>query len=203
MSYLYDVFISYRRYGRWSEWVRERFMEIFDLYLAEELGCPPNIYIDDKIAEGNAWPHDLARALARSKVLVALWTPLYFNSRWCISELAHMHAREQQCGFRNREHPEGLIVPATLHDGDDFPSQAKIIQMADLRDCAKPWAVRDGQVIQDLAQRICAWTPQVARAIRHAPAFDPTWQDLAFDSFMDLFAKMALEQTILPSLGDV
>ena len=38
--------------GGGQEWVRERFMEIFDLYLAEELGCPPNIYIDDKIAEG-------------------------------------------------------------------------------------------------------------------------------------------------------
>src|SRR5262245_22602113 len=37
MSYLYDVFVCYRRYGRWSEWVRERFMEIFDFYLAE--GC--------------------------------------------------------------------------------------------------------------------------------------------------------------------
>src|SRR5262249_17868040 len=127
MPYCYDVFISYRRYNPYPQWVKERFMEMFDFYLAHELGRPPEIFIDYKIAEGDSWPHDLAYALARSKVLVALWTPLYFTSKWCTSELAHMHAREERCGFRHRGRPGGLIVPATLHDGDDFPPQAKII----------------------------------------------------------------------------
>lgn len=177
------------------------FSEIFDHYLAEELGQPPRIFLDEQIEAGHVWPEELADALARSKVLVGLWTPLYFSSAWCQSELAHMYARERQCGLRSRGRRGSLIIPATLHDGEDFPTRAKKRQMVDLSAYASPWAVRDGPTTEALAQRIAAWVPTVAHAIQRAPAFDPTWQDLAFEDFMALFTRTNLEQTNLPGLG--
>ena len=85
MSYRYDVFVSYGDIGRIHSGY-EGFLGKFSTYLAQELGRRPKIFIDDMIEAGHSWPHALAYALARSRVLVALWTPLYFKSPWCISE---------------------------------------------------------------------------------------------------------------------
>ncbi len=140
-------------------------MELFGHWLEESLAQEPKIFIDYDIPEGDSWPHKLAYALGRSKVLVALWTPMYFNSKWCTSELAHMYAREQQCGFRTVKRPQGLIVPALLQDGENFPSQARAIQMKDLQGCANVWLAPDSPQKEELSQRIREWTPQIVQAI--------------------------------------
>jgi len=169
---------------------------------AESMTQEPKIFIDENIAEGHSWPHELAHALGRSKVLVALWTPTYFNSQWCTSELAHMYAREQRCGYRTVEHPHGLIIPALLQNGENFPLKARSIQMKDLQGCANVWLAPDSPKKEELSQRIREWTPQIVQAIRHAPDFDPMWQNLAFDSFLNLFTGIPPEQKILLGLGD-
>ncbi len=201
MSYEFDVFVSYRRYGEWPTWVKEWFMPLFKHWLGEELGREPRIFVDYNIDEGVLWLPELARALSRSKVLVALWTPTYFGSKWCTSELAYMYAREEQCRLGTVQHTRGLIVPAALHDGDRFPQKAQDIQRADLQDCANVRIAKGSPTAEALSDRICSWAPKIARAIRGAPDFDPAWESLALDKFLDLFKRDDSEQTELPSLG--
>src|SRR5438309_10022485 len=105
MAYEYDVFISYRRYGKWPCWVKEKFLPLFNLWLSAELGHDARVTLDEQIEAGVDWPIDLGQKLARSKLLVPLLSRQYFSSRWCVTELAHIYAREQQCGFGTPETP--------------------------------------------------------------------------------------------------
>jgi hypothetical protein len=96
MPYLYHVFISYRRYGEWPQWVGETFLPLFKTWLAAELGADAEVSFDQKMETGVAWPNELGVRLARSCVLVPLLTKQYFSSAWCTTEWALMRAREEQ-----------------------------------------------------------------------------------------------------------
>jgi hypothetical protein len=75
MSYKYDVFISYPHQNEHQMWVKDIFLNIFELYLTNDYGKPVKIFIDRKgIESGEAWPERLKQALAHSKVLVAIWS---------------------------------------------------------------------------------------------------------------------------------
>ena len=201
MSYEFDVFISYRRHGEWPIWVRELFMPLLSHWLGEELGREPKVFVDYEIRKGDAWPHELAYALSKSRVLVALWTPTYFNSKWCKSELAHMWTRETQCGFRTKDNPKGLIFPASLHDGDNFPKDAKVIQYAELQQCSNVRIAKGSVIQEELDRRIREWMPDVARGIGYSPEFEESWSDLAFETMISLFHGKAVEQRTVPRLG--
>jgi hypothetical protein len=114
-----------------------------------------------------------------------------------------MYAREQQCGFRTVKNPQGLIVPALLQDGENFPCKARAIQMKDIQRYANPWLAPDGLKKEEFSQQIREWAPQIVQAIKHAPTFDPMWQALASDDLLKELTGDPLEQKILPSLGDV
>jgi hypothetical protein len=203
MSYEFDVFLSYSRYEEWPAWIKEHFMPLFQHWLGEELSRGPKIFVDYNMHQGVSWPHELARALSRSKVLVALWTPTYFSSTWCTSELACMYAREEQHRLKTTQYPCVLIIPATLHDGDRFPAKAAAIQMLDLKDCANVRMVKKSMTAAALSKKICLWAPTIAQAIRDAPPFDHSWESLTVDKFVDLFWQEHADQTRVPSLGDL
>ena len=99
MAYEHDVFISYRRHGDWPGWVRNVFYRLLYHYLSEELGREAHIFLDENIRTGTAWPTYLKNALSKSRVLVALWSPQYFSSEWCLTEIASFIARENHNGF--------------------------------------------------------------------------------------------------------
>lgn len=202
-GYEYDVFISYRRSGQWPEWVENIFIPLFKHYL--EMDIPfrrePKIFVDYEIDTGDSWPLRLAKEHSQSRILVALWTPSYFNSNWCMAELTLMYARENECGYRTRHQPEGLIVPATLHDGDRFPNKAKQIGWVNFQDCAHVWVAEGSETKEKLSRKICDWMPNVASAIKHVPDYNPDWIDIAYDKFMNVFEQENPEQGTLPSLG--
>ena len=90
LDYTYDVFISYPRRGETSVWVQTHFEPALRHCLALELDRDPKIYFDQKLKPGATWTIELGRKLARSRVLVSLWTRNYLRSEWCALELAHM-----------------------------------------------------------------------------------------------------------------
>ena len=187
-GYVHNVFLSYRRFGEWPEWVAETFLPIFTHWLGEEIGTDPGIFFDvGGVDAGCTWPSHLGDALARSRIIVPLWSRLYFNSPWCLAELAHMCAREELCGLRTKARPEGLIVPALIHDGEALPSFARGIQAALLQDCANVRMTRRSPSAEKLELLIKRWVPSIAQAIHHAPPFDSAWRDLAIDKFVELF----------------
>ncbi len=167
MDYEWDIFISYRRYGEWPSIVKDTIIPVFKHYFGEALyeqclkdSLPdrePAIFIDNTIEEGRSWPTNLAYALAKSRIMVPLWTPSYFYSDWCLAELSLMYAREHKCGYRSKSCLKRLIVPASMHDGDNFPSEAKRVQFKHLSDYCIPNMPEKSQTKVNLAKRIQEW----------------------------------------------
>jgi hypothetical protein len=203
MTYRYHVFLSYRRHGEWPLWVENIFLPIFTHYLGEELGEETTIFFDKNMEKGVAWPQELGNALAGSCVLVPLWSRQYFNSPWCKAELAYMRSREDRCGFRTPERPEGLIVPAIIHDGDDLPDEARILNPLCLQKYTNIRVAQYSPTLEELANQIQAWAPDIVRAIERAPDYDATWLQLAVDKFIDLFKVPPSRQRILPRLDAI
>jgi hypothetical protein len=199
-DYRYDVFLSYRRHTLWPEWVRIHFLELLLHYLGEELGRDAVVFCDNEIAAGNNWPNRLASALAHSRVLVPLLSRQYFSSMWCVSEFAFMRAREVRCGLGTPEEPGGLIVPALLHDGDDFPEAAAIVQPLDLRACASRYMSPDSAKKEALEELVARFAPAVVAAIYRAPPYDPTWLHLSAERFIELFHMPESRQHSVPRL---
>jgi hypothetical protein len=201
MAYRWDVFLSYRRCDLWPEWVRDHFLPLLTHYLGEELGRDARVFVDtDVIETGSAWPLRLAEGLSESRAMVCLWSKQYFNSPWCLAELAHMRARETACGFATPANPECLIVPAVLHDGDDFPHEVKHIQSRDFKAVSNVRIARGSLRDEQLGDTVRSWAPDVMKAVLRAPEFDPQWRSLAADRLMEMYRR-ASEQKTLPSLG--
>jgi hypothetical protein len=203
LPYQYDLFISYRRFGKWPEWVRDHLLPKLTLYLGEELGEEPRIAFDEEVIEsGDSWPIALAQKLGRSKALVALCSRQYFASAWCKSELAHMMAREKACGLRSLTQSGGLIVPAVIHDGEDFPGEIAAIKPYPLQNFANPWIAFGSPTAEAFASAIRQWAPQVKSAIRRAHEFADKWETLALEEFLFLFStRPALLQVSFPSIA--
>ena len=95
-GYEFDVFFSYKRHYLSADWTR-RVAALFNYYLSHELNVPEaRVFVDQESIElGDEWPETLQRALRRSKCLVCVWSPLYFQSDWCYSEWRSFQARER------------------------------------------------------------------------------------------------------------
>jgi hypothetical protein len=200
MAYEYDVFVSYRRHAEWPKWVREIFLPLFSHWLGEELGRNAQIFVDHQIETGDSWPQRLGSALGQSKVLVPLFSRQYFASGWCQRELQHMLSRERAFGFRTTEHPNGLVNPAYIHDGNDFPSQVRHIQAASLQAYSNVRLAKNSPTEEQLSEAIRDWVPNIVHAIGSAPECDPRWAEQAAAALLEQLCLTDPVQTSPPRL---
>src|ERR1700692_597452 len=126
MAYRYEVFFSYKRDAESDAWHRT-VMEKLRYWLKQELNqLEVSIFFDtEEIRTGMRWRAKISDALKVSKIIVCVWSPLYFQSAWCVSEWKTFAERERVSG---RE----LIIPASYHDGNYFPAEARAKQILDL-----------------------------------------------------------------------
>lgn len=179
MAYEYDVFLSYTHAYPFGDWVHKHFLPFFKAYLENTLSRPVTVFVDRTgITSGDAWPLRLKRALARSRCLVAIWSPSYFRSTWCLYECAVMLHRERQLGYRTIANPQGLVLPITVFDGEHFPGFAKGIQYLD---CKKYARVGDGflktERYIDFQDCLAGWVEDVAQAVASVPLWRKEWQE--------------------------
>ncbi len=129
MAYEYDVFLSYKREFA-ENWLTEIFLPRFRFYLEDHLGAPPKIFMDTSggIRSGDDWELRLRYGLSRSKCLVGIWSPSYFQSRWCRFECEVMLERGKQLGYHTEEDPSGIVHGVVISDGRNFPEYAQRIQ---------------------------------------------------------------------------
>ncbi len=202
-GYEYEAFISYKRLDKESiKWMQEIFIPCFHRHLRLAISNTAKIFFDYGIETGSNWPAKLAEGLAKSKILVGLWCRPYFESIWCKTELSLMYARERKYKFATRKNPQRLIVPATLHDGDDFPKKARMIQPKDLRDYFNVRLAEKSPRMEMLETVIGNWMPDIVRAIKAAPNYSPGLSKVAYKSFMKAFSISSREQTKLPNIGN-
>ncbi len=198
-DYQWDVFISYRQFDKWKEWIDKHFKPFLKKALQVELRkTDVRIFVDrDDIVEGANWPDNLRSALATSRVLVPLICAGYWDTEWCRRELAIMLEREGTCGHRAKNSVSTLIIPILIHDGDRIPPSFSKVQVFK----AKPAHVRSHlsskagleTFIQEVAVRI-------AEHHKRCPTFDPNWINLTGDAFVSQLMPID-ETTSFPNLA--
>lgn len=177
MPYEYDVFVSYKTGKVYGRWVHESFLEFFKEFLDQSLGRETKIFIDkNNIYDGEAWPEKLKLALAKSRCLVAILSPLYFQSKWCKRECSVMLFREEHFGYRSVKKPQGLISAIALHDGDKFPGVIRKIQYRIWHDYALVGkAFEKTEIFIEFQNELKTYADNVAKIIESAPPFEEEW----------------------------
>ena len=194
MTYLHDVFISYRREPiAWTEWTREHFKTLMLAYLQQDLARQPDVFVDDGIEEGSEWPKELARHLATSRVMVAVFSGDYFSSDWCLHELDLMLGRSKLIGNDCR-----LIIPVVVHDGELIPDEIRVLQPANFYAFRVAYINRATPLYQNFSEAMKALSPKIKRAIDTAPPFDPAWENECRTRFGSLYQESLLGRTITP-----
>lgn len=131
-DYEYDIFLSYTRKPPVGTWVKNHFLPLLEEWLGAFSPEEPRIYVDWQQQTGVHWPANLRRALKYSRCLVAVWSPFYFRSSWCVAEWQSMREREKLLGLGTHDKPKGLVYPVVFSDGLHFPEEAKRTQYVDL-----------------------------------------------------------------------
>jgi len=172
-DYEYDAFLSYRRDKLVLEWIIE-FEARLKFWLSQELGGrDARIFVDrDCIEIGDRWPDSVRAGIRSSKCMIGIWSPRYFQSRWCVSEWHSFLAREQQVELGVHT----LVAPVRFHDGEYFPSQAANVQCVDFSNyTATIPAFWQSQRAVEFEGPLKAFARSVAAVVRRAPPFRPDW----------------------------
>lgn len=196
-DYLHDVFISLPHVPKWVTWADSIFLPMLQDELYEQLGDrQPKVYVSrHEMAPGDTWPVELAKNHARSRTLFALCTNTYRYKEWCQIEFSMMRAREETCGLRTPDKPQTLLVPGIGWDCDDSPEFLHGIEPINLKEYAFPELPAQCDARVELRKRIQLIAGSLAEGIRECPSFDPAWETMTCDRFLDLFKR----QTVNPS----
>jgi TIR domain len=189
MTYKYDIFISYKRHPETLGWIKDHFEPLLEHRVGLALGNNPEIFVNEvnqQIPAGAHWPKELGDELGASKVLVALWSKTFFNSIWCTKEMSHMLGRQ---GARAAGLKYGLVIPAIIHDGDDFPKTLEFIQSMDVKHCYNTRMRKDSEKAEALSDLIDKHADGIAHAIAQAPPWNAAWPQQAAEAFFDEFYK--------------
>ena len=199
-SYHYDVFLSYSRKGQWPSFVANIFLPAFDHLLSEELGQQIKLFQDThEIRTGEYVQERLKRELVRSKVMVALWSKLYFSSDWCKIEASFMLSRAES--FREKQVTDRLVLPLVIHDGADFPPLLNEIQQQDIRKYANPYLAKDSLRKEELYEVLRSFAEDVADAIRAVPDESFAWPYGDPDRYLAQLDVGSPDQRTVPTLG--
>ncbi len=178
-DYEYDVFFSYRRHSQSQEWTRQVAARL-RFFLSQELGGKDvRMFVDEEeIHVGQKWPERLQLALRKSKCLVCVWSPMYFQSAWCYSEWRSFREREKVLGLTGHD----LIAPLKFHDGEHFPDEAKNVQWTDVSAFTSTlpafWATERALELED---RLKVFSVSVRDLVKRAPAYRDDWPVVAVD----------------------
>lgn len=198
-DYVYDVFLSYLHEKPCGTWVVEHFLPYFQPQLSNALVRRASIFFDRTgIHSGQKWPERLKQALAHSRCLVGIWSPMYFRSPWCLAEDAIMRHRESRCGFGTTEKPDGLIVGVKVNDGIHFPESARNSHYSSFDEffCDGP-GFRQHPLHVDFQRAIVPFTVDVARIVGNAPPWSSDWLEPAWTD--DVILQM--QQPAVPKVA--
>ncbi|MFF7447474.1 MULTISPECIES: TIR domain-containing protein [unclassified Streptomyces] len=176
MDYEWDVFISYSHKGHVKDWVRNHFQRELTLSLEDVLPDDPRVFVDYDIPVGTPWPERLEDALLKARCLVAIWSPPYFRSEWCMAEWVSMRKRQAALAATNGRAPT-LIYPIRFADGDHFHPDAKNTQQC--RDLSKyahdREQFRDTPLYMDFQKEMRTVAEEIAAILDRAPEWQAGW----------------------------
>ncbi len=170
-GYKFDVFLSVKGDKVFSEWLEQSFIPLFDSYIRNDIiaeckRLPAGIfYYKNSLAPGDPWPDDLRKGIKQSRLAVALCSPEYFYSKWCLTEFHSFLERGNTSQAK-------VLIPAAIHDGDGFPAEARSLQTANFSDFV---IVGDGfkttKKYSDFQDELKKFSKRVAQLICKVPTF--------------------------------
>ena len=201
-DYIHDIFVSYCRLGlEWTRWTKQNFADPLTVLMQPRLKNV-SIYTDQSLEIGASWPLELARNLARSKLMVVILSRAYFYSDWCKLELGLMFEREKLTGVRTLENPSGLIIPVIIDDGESFPDDVQAIQGTSIHDFANPFisigSPEHQALTQVLLMKVC---PAIDKALPNVPTFDPEWENISHAEAKNMFRLKSQSKMKLPLIN--
>ena len=176
-GYEFDVFISYSRLGSAPKWLMNHFYPKLKDCLADQVAPAPKVFVDKGMPRGVHWPTQLQKALHRSKIMVAVLTPPYFESRWCLAELRSMHAREKLLGLGGPDRPQGLIYPVLYSDSRNFPAEEGLERSWwDFKELANPDLVfQESREWISFHRRVTEFAEDLVDLLGQVPQWRPDW----------------------------
>jgi hypothetical protein len=130
---------------------------------------------------------------------MVLWTGDYLSSIWCTEELGNMLVREQKTKLRTAAHPHGIVIPAFIHDGENFPPDLGHIQHFEIKQCFNVRMARFSPRAEELAAALGNQAKAIAACIKNAPPWRPAWpRDTARKFFRRFHQQVESEQTTVP-----
>lgn len=174
MDYEYDVFVSYCHDTSVKVWVQTHFVPMLEKKLTQELPCVPRIFIDHEMPNGVYWRDRLKRALIHSKLLLCIWNPPYFNSKWCQAEWQTMLLREEHVGVQS--HEPGFLYSVVFSDGDFFPDEAGARQCAKFHKFAiTARAFVDTPKYMEFEERVADVARDIVQRLQGVPDWEDGW----------------------------
>jgi hypothetical protein len=138
--YEYDVFISYQRTSPTVPlWIKNHFYPRLLEALDDNADFDVKIFYDEEMPVGVDWPKKYQSALGRTRILLPVCSPKYFQDEWCLAEWHSMAEREEVLGMCSSQIPEGLIYPVIFSDSRTFPTYAKKRRMRNCRNWNQPY----------------------------------------------------------------
>jgi TIR domain len=198
MAYDHDVFISYKREQLWTPWTRDHFKKLLQSYLAQDLGYTPDIFVDERVTVGADWVDSLGEHLAKSRVLLAIFSADYFGSDWCVHELDMMLERSLACP-RARAEDARLIVPVVVHDGELIPTPVQRLQPAPFDKYRIAHINEASPDYHEFSKAMKVLSPSVATAINGAPNFSTKWVGHHKTRFNQIFQNSAARKATPPT----
>jgi TIR domain len=186
-DYEFDVFVSYENDHLMTQWVVEEFMPLFRTLVRQEIGGRtgratrlffaykqedfPNLPHDFKaevvgIPLGVTWEEALDSAIRKSRCMVGLWNPTYFQSRYCNREWRSFQSRAVATGQRT-------VFGASCYDGEYFPAQAQQLQTTEVKKFFLSFGrgLREAQNYVEFRNAVELLARNTADAACNAPAF--------------------------------
>ena len=194
IGYEYDIFLSYSRCRIIKEWVENHLYPMLHGCLEIHLLTKPKIFIDWNIEEGEHWKEKLAQTLLKSRSLVTIWSPPYFNSKWCLAELYSFIERQTVLKNENPEEEYNLLFPIIFNDGDKFPQIAKDIQAKyDLTEYTIPFPqFKESHDYIPFYKKIREMAEKLANRIENVPEWNPDWPIVMPDPEKNLNKELEL-----------
>lgn len=165
------------------------------------LDSDPIFYRDAKdIQVGEAWPGDLIDGLQNSRVIVALYTPLYFRRHVCGQELGFFRERMKQL----KEATGAFILPVMwIPCASDIPKTLSELNFTDA-DFPKSYVEKgmetltrqsSGRFRDDYNQAVEALAQRICDAAKRQPALPPLAVVPTFEAIWNVFEE---ETTAVP-----
>ena len=176
-GYQYDIFLSYTKRGTVKQWMQNHFYPLLLSSLTDELSREPRIFFDATVETGSHWPALLEEALLHSKMMVAIWSPSYFVSTWCVAELESMQDREQRLNpDKSGRLDPPLIYPIVYSGPQNFPQYAQRRQARDLRQWADPFSeFEETYGYRDFRREMRDIAAEIGRMLTGVPAWEQDW----------------------------